>query len=120
MNESLPRSLPAALIIQLSINTLLYKYLSIISQYATASTDSAAFFFGGLGVKVFGQSSSILSDIAEFSKLPGEVQPSWKHRGNLLTPRARPKVITYIDQTVIVGGKYMGVLADTRLVKIGS
>ena len=46
-----------------------------------------------------------LSDVAEFSKLPGEVESSWKHRGQLLQSRGkRPRAITYMGQTLIVGG----------------
>ena len=68
------------------------------------STESAAFFLGGFGVKTSGQPPGPLSDIAEFSKLTGELEGSWKHRGNLLQARISPRAITYMGQTLIVGG----------------
>ena len=72
--------------------------------YEVVSTESAAFFLGGYGVKTSGQPYEPLSDIAEFSKLTGELEGSWKHRGNLLQARISPRAITYMGQTLVVGG----------------
>ena len=45
-----------------------------------------------------------LSIVAEFSKLAGEAEGSWKHRGNLLQARNFAQAITYMDRTLVFGG----------------
>ena len=64
-----------------------------ITNYATASTDSAAYIIGG-----YLESRETVSDIVEFK------DNKWQKIGNLNEPKCDVSAILYNEEYILVGG----------------
>ena len=89
---------------------LLNNAISSIADYAVASTATAAFIIGGYNPDhtTNPATRTTLSTVAEFSQLPSESAGSWKLRGNLQNARTMHQTITYLGQTLVIGGGGFG------------